>query len=73
MGEYVVFEAIRGPEGTCLAVGAGDDISTRLAGPKPWGGGTVIHRWEVSVGNVLEEVSRAAGLLAENGDENDDS
>ena len=32
---------IRGVEGCCLVL---DD--TRIAGPKPWGGGTVIHAWE---------------------------
>ena len=37
------FEVIRGAEGCCLAL---DD--TRIAGPKPWGGGTVIHAWETS-------------------------
>ena len=36
------FEVIRGVEGCCLAL---DD--TRIAGPKPWGGGTVIHAWEI--------------------------
>lgn len=35
------FEVIRGVEGCCLAL---DD--TRIAGPKPWGGGSVIHAWE---------------------------
>ena len=35
------FEVIRGVEGCCLAL---DD--TRIAGPKPWGGGEVIHVWE---------------------------
>lgn len=35
------FEVIRGVEGCCLAL---DD--TRIVGPKPWGGGTVIHAWE---------------------------
>ena len=35
------FEVIRGVEGCCLVL---DD--TRIAGPKPWGGGTVIHAWE---------------------------
>jgi hypothetical protein len=37
------FEVIRGVEGCCLAL---DD--TRIAGPKPWGGGTVIHAWETA-------------------------
>ena len=35
------FEVISGVEGCCLAL---DDA--RIAGPKPWGGGTVIHVWE---------------------------
>ncbi len=35
------FEVIHGVEGCCLAL---DD--TRIAGPKPWGGGTVIYAWE---------------------------
>lgn len=35
------FEVIRGVEGCCLAL---DD--TRIAGPKPWGGGSVINAWE---------------------------
>lgn len=35
------FEVIRGVEGCCLAL---DDM--RIAGPKPWGGGEVIHAWE---------------------------
>ena len=43
------FEVIRGVEGCCLAL---DD--TRIAGPKPWGGGTVIHAWEI------DERTRAA-------------
>lgn len=36
-----VFEVVRGVEGCCLVL---DDL--RIAGPKPWGGGTVIHAWE---------------------------
>ena len=35
------FEVIRGVEGCCLALD-----ETRIAGPKPWGGGTVIHAWK---------------------------
>lgn len=35
------FEVIHGVEGYCLAL---DD--TRIAGPKPWGGGTVTQSWE---------------------------
>ena len=35
------FEVIRGVGGECLTL---DDI--RIAGPKAWGGGTVIHAWD---------------------------
>lgn len=35
------FDVIQGVEGCCLSL---DD--TRIAGPKPWGGGKVIHSWE---------------------------
>ena len=35
------FEVIRGVEGLCLVL---DDV--RIAGPKPWGGGAVIHTWD---------------------------
>lgn len=35
------FEVVQGVEGCCLALD-----HTRIAGPKPWGGGTVIHAWK---------------------------
>lgn len=35
------FEVIRGPEGCCLLL---DDVC--IAGPKPWGGGRVLHSWD---------------------------
>lgn len=52
----VVFEAIRGSEGVCLALTVRDGFSTRIAGPKPWGGGTVMHRWEVNPSELRQEL-----------------
>ncbi len=34
---------LKGVEGYCITL---DDF--RIAGPKPWGGGTIIQEWEVS-------------------------
>ena len=36
------FEVVRGVEGDCLVLDG-----TRIAGPKPWGGGRVIKEWHV--------------------------
>ena len=47
------FEVIRGVEGCCLAL---DD--TRIAGPKPWGGGMVIHAWETDATYKAEQTCR---------------
>jgi len=46
-----VFEIVKGCEGDCLIL---DD--TRIAGPKPWGGGTVVKRFETKkeYGEVIE-------------------
>ena len=46
-------EVIKGVEGLCLAI---DD--RRVAGPKPWGGGHVIHSFTVDE----KRVSRIAEL-----------
>jgi hypothetical protein len=40
---------VQGPEGPCLAI---DD--RRVAGPKPWGGGTVSVRFKVPVEQIRE-------------------
>ena len=40
MSDRIVFEVVSGCEGPCLLM---DDL--RIAGPKPWGGGHVEHRF----------------------------
>lgn len=47
MSERITIEVVRGPEGPCLLVN-----EYRVAGPKPWGGGTVTHEWRVDA-NML--------------------
>lgn len=51
----VRFELIGGPEGPCLAI-MGDGSGLRLAGPKPWGGGSTLHAFEVDVDELLRAV-----------------
>lgn len=55
--DLVTFEAIAGPEGVCLAVSLDDGrTATRIAGPKPWGGGTVRYKWQVPLAEVLKAI-----------------
>ncbi|MBX9032655.1 hypothetical protein [Gordonibacter massiliensis (ex Traore et al. 2017)] len=48
MSETIKFEVVSGCEGPSLYV---DDV--RIAGPKPWGGGTVSYRFDVRVDRLL--------------------
>jgi hypothetical protein len=42
-------EVVSGVEGSCLVVN-----NSRISGPKPWGGGTVIHMWDLTPKEVEE-------------------
>lgn len=56
--QEVVIEVISGPEGSCLAIGKADGTGlTRIAGPKPWGGGRVLHSWRVPVSEILRSLA----------------
>lgn len=47
-------EVISGPEGKCLALGeTGTGSATRIAGPKPWGGGTIVDKFVVDEADLL--------------------
>ncbi len=46
-------EVVQGVEGASLYI---DDV--RVAGPKPWGGGKVIHRFEVDHAAIKVSVER---------------
>ena len=47
-------EVISGVEGSCLSIGT-DSGGTRIAGPKPWGGGQVLHTFEVNIDALIKE------------------
>lgn len=49
----VTVEVISGVEGPCLAL---DD--TRIAGPKPWGGGRVVHSFKVDIFHMLRALPK---------------
>lgn len=49
--KYAVVEIVSGKEGQCLIV---NDL--RVAGPKPWGGGTVIKRFQVKKEDLMEAI-----------------
>lgn len=51
----VTFEVVRGVEGPSLYVG-NDDGGYRLAGPKPWGGGQVIHSFKADIDELRKEL-----------------
>jgi hypothetical protein len=54
-------DLISGVEGLCAALN-----SYRIAGPKPWGGGTVTHRWRTTGRDVLTALGiDVLALLAE--------
>ena len=55
-----IFQVIRGVAGDCLSLGDHDG-GTRISGPKPWGGGSVIAEFEID-----EEYGPVESLEAEN-------
>lgn len=55
---FAVLEMIQGPEGPCVSLG-----NRRIAGPKPWGGGTCIKRWPLDRRQVETIRDECEGLL----------
>jgi len=51
--ETWTIEIISGVEGSCLALN-----DTRIAGPKPWGGGKVIYSFKVPVDTFIKEAKK---------------
>lgn len=48
-------DMVSGVEGPCLCIGDPDSgVGTRVAGPKPWGGGRTVQRFQVSKHDILE-------------------
>ncbi|RPH41483.1 MAG: hypothetical protein EHM87_19560 [Burkholderiales bacterium] len=42
---------VRGCEGSAIVIN-----DYRVAGPKPWGGGTIEKRWQCSLKDILEAI-----------------
>lgn len=53
VSEYVDIEVVSGVEGSSLCIN-----EKRICGPKPWGGGKVIHSWRAQVQWIREAVER---------------
>lgn len=53
----VVIEVVAGAEGPCLSVN-----DTRVAGPKPWGGGKVTHKWQADPSRLIDAIPEAKVL-----------
>lgn len=53
---FVFVELVAGREGPCLVIG-NHESGERVAGPKPWGGGTTVNRFQV----WAEDLVRLAG------------
>jgi hypothetical protein len=54
MVNKVVFKLIDGVEGMSLYLN-----DQRIAGPKPWGGGTVMKTWHTSANEILQILASA--------------
>ena len=60
----VIFEVISGHAGPCLSIGDGDS-GHRLSGPKPLGGGSVIHSFEVCADELQRELNSLVSIFKE--------
>ena len=60
---YVFIDVVSGAVGFCLSVGD-NRSSHRLAGPKTYGGGSVVHRFQVDVEELVRE-AESYGNIAE--------
>ena len=52
MSDVIIIEACTTPGKPCLYL---DDH--RISGQKPWGGGTIIHRWPVTIKELVASFS----------------
>ena len=56
MDEKMLIEIVNGCEGQSVYISDLDGSGYRVAGPKPWGGGTVSKKWEVKIVHILRAV-----------------
>lgn len=52
-------EVVNGPEGPSLYIGA-ESSGHRLAGPKPWGGGSTAFKFDVAIAELVREAKAIA-------------
>ena len=52
---FVLLEVVHGCEGPSLYVGD-EDSGYRISGPKPWGGGDVIHSFRVNADELRKQL-----------------
>jgi hypothetical protein len=48
---HVLVEVVSGPAGPCLCIGD-NSTSERVAGPKPWGGGSTVYSFQVAASDL---------------------
>lgn len=56
MNKTAWIEVVQGPGKPSLYVSDADGSGHRLAGPKPWGGGQTIHRFEINIEEAIREL-----------------
>lgn len=54
--ERYPIEIIQGVEGFCIGLN-----NYRIAGPKPWGGGTVVKQWHISAADLRRAIPELFG------------
>lgn len=52
----VSIEIVKGVEGDCLTICDQSGSGKRVAGPKPWGGGTTVKKFLVDVDDLLKAI-----------------
>lgn len=52
----IKISVVDGVAGHSLSVG-NDVGGTRMAGPKPWGGGKIVHEFECDVDELIEAIN----------------
>ena len=67
---HALFEVIDGAAGPSLYVGDFDG-GHRLAGPKPWGGGSTAHRFQVNITELRRELDAFEAAQAASGGDDD--
>ncbi len=52
-------EVVSGCEGNCICISDAGGSGRRICGPKPWGGGHTLEKWEVDVEDIYTAIKQA--------------